>query len=136
MTFVLSWVGVTPFDKPGRRSMLKAGIEASRVREDLADIINFAIEELVRQRFELPTFGTLLRAAQKARATVNSGFYTRIMRALDEATKARLDHLFTRVSEGGRTAWDLIKSEPRQATAKEIKRFAAHLIRCANRLAS
>jgi hypothetical protein len=58
---------------------------------------------------------------------VNRGFYTRIMKALDEAAKARLDHLFTRVNEGGRTAWDLIKSEPRQPSAKEIKRFVAHL---------
>ncbi len=81
MTFVLSWVGVTPFDKPGRRTMLKACIEASRVREDLADKINFAIEELFRQRFELPTFSTLLRASQKARATVNRGFYTPRSRA-------------------------------------------------------
>jgi hypothetical protein len=32
--------------------MLKACVEASRVREDIADIINFALEELVRQRFD------------------------------------------------------------------------------------
>jgi hypothetical protein len=127
MTFVLSWVGVTSFDNTGRRSMLKACVEASRVREDLADIINFAIEELVRQRFELPTFSALLKVAQKARATVNRGFYTRITEALDEATKARLNQLFTRTKEGGRSAWDLIKSEPGQPTAKEIKRFVVHM---------
>jgi hypothetical protein len=57
MSFVHSWVGVTAFNKAGRRSMVKACVEASRVREDVADIINVALEELVRQRFELPTFG-------------------------------------------------------------------------------
>lgn len=99
----------------------------ARVREDLADIINFALEELVRQRFELPTFATVLRAAQKARATVNRGYYARVTKALDQTAKEKLDRLFTRVNEGGRTSWDLIKSEPKQPTAKEIKRFVAHL---------
>jgi len=127
MTLVLSWGGVTPFDRTGHRSMLKACVEASRVREDLADIINFAIEELVRQRYELPTFPTLLKVAQKARAAVNRGLYTRITKALDEAAKARLDQLFARINEGRRSAWDQIKSEPRPPTAKEIKRFVAHL---------
>jgi hypothetical protein len=75
------------------------------VREDLADIIDFAIEELVRQRYELPSFPTLLKAAQKARTTVNRGLYTRIAQALDEAAKARIDHLFTRTEEGRRSAW-------------------------------
>jgi hypothetical protein len=127
MSYVLSWVGVMPYDRSARRSMLQACIEASRVREDLADIINFAIEELVRQRYELPTFPALLKAAQKARATVNRGLYTRITQALDESAKARLDQLFTRTEESRRSAWDLLKSEPKPPTAKEIKRFVAHL---------
>jgi hypothetical protein len=38
---------------------------AAERMEDLADIINVAIEELIRQSFELPGFTTLLRAAQR-----------------------------------------------------------------------
>ena len=78
MTFVLSWTGVTSFDKTGRRCALKACVDASRVREDLADIINIATEELVRQRYELPSFPALFRYARVARATVNRGYYARI----------------------------------------------------------
>ena len=36
MTDVLFWVGVMPYDRSARRSMLQACVEASRVREDLA----------------------------------------------------------------------------------------------------
>ena len=67
--------------------MLQACVDASRTREDLADIINVAIEELFRHYRELPGFSTLLRGAIKARATVNRGYYKRIAAALDEATK-------------------------------------------------
>lgn len=58
---------------------------------------------------------------------MNRGYYTRVTNALDASTKERLDRLFTRMNEGGRTLWDLIKSEPKQPTAKEIKRFVTHL---------
>lgn len=72
MVLVRSWLGVTPFDRNARRVMVEASVQASRVREDLADIINTAIEELVRQRFELPAFSAIMRAARTARATVNA----------------------------------------------------------------
>jgi TnpA family transposase len=127
MTFVLTWTGVTSFDKTGRRCALKACVEASRVREDLADIINVAIEELVRQRYELPSFPALFRYARVARATVNRGYYARIASSLDASAKERINQLLNRPAEDRRTGWDLIKCEPRQPTVKEIKRFVAHL---------
>jgi hypothetical protein len=124
---IRSWVGVSAFDTAAKRAMLKACVDISRVREDLADIVNFAIEELIRQKYELPAFSALLRAAMKVRAAVNRGLYTRITKALDPAAKQRIDQLFTRLPEGRRTGWDVIKSEPRQPTVKEIRRFVEHL---------
>ena len=38
-----------------------------------------------------------------------------------------MDQLFVRTDEGRHSAWGLIKREPRPPTAKEIKRFVAHL---------
>jgi hypothetical protein len=43
MELVRSWLGVSAFDRNARRAMQKACVDISRVREDLADIINFAI---------------------------------------------------------------------------------------------
>jgi TnpA family transposase len=127
MELVRSWVGVSAYDREARRAMLKACVDISRVREDLADVINFAIEELVRQRYELPGFSILFRGARTARATVNGGYYARIGRSLDVSVKERIDQLLERLPDSRRTGWDLIKSEPRQPTVKEIKRFVAHL---------
>jgi len=96
MALVRSWMGVSAFDREALRIIVKASVEASRVREDLADIINVAIEELLRKRFELPGFTTLFRAARTARATVNRSFYDRMSQALDPPTKTRIDSLLTR----------------------------------------
>lgn len=106
--------------------MLKACVETSRVREDLADIINVAIEELLRQRYELPAFSTLLRAAITSRSTVNRGYYNRIAKSLSADAGIRLDHLFGGHS-GRRTLWDAVKTEPGQPTVKPIKEFLKHL---------
>jgi hypothetical protein len=35
-------------------------LQAARTRDDLPDLINMAIEELIRQRFELPAFSTFV----------------------------------------------------------------------------
>ena len=57
-------------------AMQEASRAAARTLEDRADIINFTLEELVRQRFELPAFSVLHRTAQNARATVNREYQT------------------------------------------------------------
>ena len=53
MALVRSYVGVAAFDRDALKLMLKSCVDASRVREDLADIINIAIEELFRHHREL-----------------------------------------------------------------------------------
>ena len=48
-----------PFGVDGQAALGKAVREAAHAKDDLADIINVAIEELVRQAFELPGFTTI-----------------------------------------------------------------------------
>ena len=66
MASVRSWMGVSAFDREALRVVVKSCVEASRVREDLADIINIAIEELLRKRFELNQLEERGRAADKS----------------------------------------------------------------------
>lgn len=127
IALVRSYLGVAPFDRQAQKAMVKACVEASRVREDLADIVNVAIEELVRQRFQLPGFSTLFRTARTARATVNRGYYARIARALDPTARQRLAAVLERKPEERRSGWDGLKGEPGRPTVKHIRRFLQHL---------
>src|SRR6202051_2077389 len=122
MAWIRSWTGGLAFEREERKIVVKAAVEASRVREDLADIINIALEELLRKRYELPAFSTLLRAERTARATVNRSYYTRISQALDSQTKTGLDALFEKTDGDRRTPWDTVKNEPGQPTVKGVKR--------------
>jgi hypothetical protein len=48
---------------------------AAQVKDNPADLINVALEELVRAGCELPAFSTLDRMAGEIRAEVNGGFF-------------------------------------------------------------
>src|SRR4029077_20713210 len=86
-----------------------------------------AIEELIRQRYEVPGFSTLFRAARAARGTVNRGYYRQIYQATDSVTRAHIDALFEKGSAERRSSWDRLKSEPGQPTVKRIRAFLVHL---------
>lgn len=84
---------VRPFDIDGQVALGKAVREAAQTKEDLADIINVAIEELVRQAFELPGLTTIQEEAQRGRAEVNRGFYAQVFGSLGEDGRRRIDRL-------------------------------------------
>jgi hypothetical protein len=68
MALVRAFVRVTAYGPTVRKIVVEASREAARTHDDLADIINVALEELVQQRYKLPAFGTLLRIARAALA--------------------------------------------------------------------
>lgn len=57
-------VGIKAFTVDGKAIIRELARDAASTKQDLADIINVVIEELVRQRFELPGFSTLQRTAR------------------------------------------------------------------------
>jgi len=103
-------------------------IEAARTKDDLADLINVALEELVHCRFELPAFGTLDRAAHHARAVVAHGIYHQVEHHLSDETKASLDALFVVEPTTFWSAWQDLKRDPASPTLTHMKLLIAHLI--------
>ena len=75
---IRAFLNVQPFNSEARALVATVVREAAQTKDDLADLINVAIEELVRNRFELPGFTTLLKEARRGRAEVNRGLYRRV----------------------------------------------------------
>ena len=68
-------VGVA-HDPAAARKLAEQVIEAAaQVKDNPADLINVALEELVRARLELPGYSTLDELAATIRTRVNEGFY-------------------------------------------------------------
>jgi len=117
-----------PYGPPARKAFLHAMVEAARTKDDLADLINVALEELVRCRFELPTFGTLDRAAHHARAVVAHGIYRQVEHRLSEETRTALDALFVVEPSTFWSAWQDLKRDPASPTLTHMKLLIAHLV--------
>jgi len=101
--------------------------DAAQTKEDLADLINVGIEELIRQRFELPGFTTLRRCAQRARAAVNRTIYHHVAEALGPAGRVQLDGLLTADATTGHTLWTTIKADPGKPMLTQLRQFVARL---------
>jgi hypothetical protein len=106
MMLVRNFLGVTAYGYAARKVVVDASLRAARTREDLPDVINVALEELARQRYELPGFSTLLKIARAARSRVNREYQERVCETLDATAKQKLFGILTRPSGEPRSLWD------------------------------
>ena len=60
VALIREYLNVRPFDQSAQKIAEAAFRSAAETREDLSDLINAAIEELIRHRYELPAYRTLL----------------------------------------------------------------------------
>ncbi|MDT5275616.1 MAG: hypothetical protein QOG95_2548 [Mycobacterium sp.] len=88
--FIREWVGVVWEPLRVRAVAESAMREALLSKDNPADVINVALEQLTQQRCELPAYSTLDRLAARVRTEVNGGFHRLVAGRLDAAARARL----------------------------------------------
>jgi hypothetical protein len=93
----------------------------------VVDIINIGIEELVRNRFELPAFNTLLREANKARSVTNSEIYQKIYDKASEEARSVVDEILVTDPGTKRSPWNDLRQDPGKPTLKELNRLVDRL---------
>lgn len=58
---IREYLQINPDEKSRRQIMKSVALNAATTKENLADIINCIIDELIKERFELPAFQKLVR---------------------------------------------------------------------------
>jgi TnpA family transposase len=112
---------VQAYDKEARHAMLQAMSEAARTKEELADLVNVAIEELVRKKYELPAFDTLARGARHVRSLVHRQFYRQVDERLSHEEKTHIETLFLTEPASRFAPWNTLKQEPGNPTLGHLK---------------
>ena len=120
-------LSINPYDAEARRLIVKSMAEAARTKNDLADIINVAIEELVHHRYELPVFNTLVRAAKRVRVAVDRAFYWQVKQNLNHEDCQQLDSLFTTTEPSSKTPWLELKQDTGKPILKNLKALVLRL---------
>jgi Domain of unknown function (DUF4158)/Tn3 transposase DDE domain len=124
---IRAYRGVKPFGAGGLQVIQRAIADAANHTEQLDDLINRAIEELLRQYYELPGFTTLLKEAQRQRAKTYTTFYQQVLTALTPERQALLDALFVVPSPTDRSAWDQLKDPTGRPTLTHLGDMADRL---------
>ena len=109
------------------RRIAGAAVEHSaQVMDNPADLINVAIEALVKARIELPAFSTLDKLVSDIRTRVNQTFFQHVRSRLTPENQARLDALL--VSDGTeRTLYNDLKRVAERATYDHLESWLTHL---------
>jgi hypothetical protein len=94
-----------------------------------ADLINVAIEELVRQRIELPAFSTFDRMSRRIRTLVN-GRFAAVMERLSETEREQLDALLEiGNSPQKKTLFFALKQLPKRSSLEHLQDLLDHIVK-------
>lgn len=126
-----SWVrerlGVV-FDPPAAEQLARRVIsEAALTKDNPADLINVALEQLIAHRFELPGYTTLDELATTVRREVNHGIYATVHSRISETDRAVLTGLLRVDPVTRRSLFDELKRTAAAATVSRFREHAAHL---------
>ncbi len=124
------YLQISPDEKKRRICLKKAALDAAQTKENLADIINTMVSFLIKERFEMPAYQSLLRLARAARAVTNNHYYQTLSQQLSPDHKLFIDGLFSMPplpSDQTTTTWDRIKQDIKSPTTKNIQSFLHHL---------
>ena len=72
---IRQYLQVKPYGKGGEQVVIEAIRQSAQTMSDPADLINVAIEQLIRQQFELPAFSTLDKRVNHIRQQVHLQIY-------------------------------------------------------------
>ncbi len=101
--------------------------EAAQGKDNPADLINAALEQLVKARCELPGYTTLDAMAATVRAEVNGALFTMVAGRVDDVARARMLGLLVVDPLRRRSDFDKIKDPPGAATISKLRRWLEHL---------
>jgi hypothetical protein len=120
-------LGVLHAPEQARKLAEEAIGEAAWSKDNPADLINVALKELVRGRYELPGYTTLDELAARVRAEVNTELFATIGARLTGTDRAGLERLLEVDPATRRSGYDRLKQPAKAATLTKFKQHLAHL---------
>ena len=124
---VREYYQIIPYGKEARRVALRTILRAIRTMDNPADLINAAIDELIKQRYELPAFSTLDRLVGRVRTLV----YGHLFRGVNARMTPEIQHTIERLLEVQtplhRSAFSQFKLVPQSPTLSHLKAWQDRL---------
>lgn len=123
---IRNYLKVKQFDSTAIKLISESIHKYSKIKEEPIDLINIAIEELIRNRFELPAFKTLERAVERILKLSQQQYFEEVFRNIDAELKNEIDSLFIIKENENNSKWELLKKEAASPTVTHIKELVKH----------
>ncbi|HWJ51573.1 MAG TPA: DUF4158 domain-containing protein, partial [Solirubrobacteraceae bacterium] len=124
---VLERLGVR-HDPQRARAVAEAAVRsAAEVKNDPPDLINVALEMLVKASLELPAFSTLDEIASRVRLEVNTGMFKRVAGRIALPNRVGLEHLLDVVGPTVKTPFNRLKQPAGKASWSGFREQVEHL---------
>ena len=125
---IRQYLDIKPYDTIKTSKLVKNwALDAATTKERLPDIINVALEYLVKERYELPGFTTIERICQTARAEVNTQYYQQLCDFLDSNSNRLITNILQSSTGVDGFGWNALKSEPKRPTPRNIHAYINYL---------
>ncbi|MGH0758452.1 Tn3 family transposase [Bacillus cereus] len=111
------------FNNQAHQIMLNIMKESILEKDEKSDIINIAIDELIKNSYELPAFSTLTKAADHVHAEAYRTLYQNISDALTIEEKQKIDQLFQSIEGSTYSDWNVVKQDPGRPTLYQLRRW-------------
>jgi TnpA family transposase len=123
---IREFLGITPWGAKARAIASGAIATAAEARVDPADLINAAIDALIRERCELPMLSTLRELAATAHRLVNAAQWEQVHERLSEAVRQELDALLTPSEDAQESRFAVLCRGAGKATRENLGALIAH----------
>ncbi len=115
-------------DPERARAVASAAIRsAAEVKNDPPDLVNVALEMLVKESLELPAFSTLDEIVSRIRREVNAGMFERIDGRIGLHDRVRLETLLEVTGQGAKTPYNRLKQPAGRASWSGFREQVEHL---------
>jgi hypothetical protein len=124
---VREYYQVLPYGKDARRVVIRTILRAVRTMGNPADIINAAIDELVKQRYEMPAFSALDRLVKRVRALVYGRIFRMVAMRITPDQQQIFEMLLDAQMPLHRSYFSLLKLTPSSPTLSHLKTWQDRL---------
>jgi len=124
---IRTYLKVIPYGAHARHIAVRAAYQAAQVMNHPADLINVAIEELIKESCELPAFKTLDELSQRVRSLVNRQLFEMTLQRLSPDERQRLEQLLELDPHRRRSQFSALKQSPKRATVSHLRQLQTQL---------
>jgi TnpA family transposase len=127
-TAIREYLQVKSFNQTALHLAISVVNESAQVMDNPADLMNVAIAELIKNRYELPGFNTLNRLVRRVRNLVNQNLFQLVLGRISIDYQQRLLDLLDNQPVEYRSLYNNLKQLPKRPTRNHLNDLIVHLI--------